>query len=86
MISSSPPFNAACVQFEPDSGVAFAALRSEPWRPTGGNLVHISDLHRPSKWRASLTQAGALPFSQPPTPKGRAPAGNSTIMRLLPFQ
>jgi hypothetical protein len=31
----------------PDSTTADAARRSEPWRPTGGNLVRICDIRRP---------------------------------------
>jgi hypothetical protein len=49
MISSSPPPLAMRLVSNrgPDSGTAFAALRSEPSRPTGGNLVLICDTPRP---------------------------------------
>jgi hypothetical protein len=70
-LASSPGLN---------SGTAFAALRSEPWRPTEGNLERICDIRRPLTWHP-LVSAGAQPVSQPPTPVGRAPAGDSTIMR-----
>ena len=64
----------------PSSGTASAAPRSEPCWPNEGNLVRICDIRRPLTWHP-LVSAGAQPVSQPPTPVGRAPAGDSTIMR-----
>jgi hypothetical protein len=43
---SSP--NADCVQSRGKTGAAFAALRSEPWRPNEGNLARSCDI--PSPW------------------------------------
>src|SRR4030088_2772630 len=55
------------------SGTAFAALRSEPWRPTGGNPERICDTRRPWTWHPTLVSAGAQPVSQPPTPGRQSP-------------
>src|SRR5712671_3829707 len=40
----------------PNSGADFAALRSAPWRPTGGNLVRFCDIRRP--WTCSPSTDG----------------------------
>jgi hypothetical protein len=47
----------------PNSGIAVAALRSAPWRPTGGNLVRICDIHRPWTWRPPQFSGSATGLS-----------------------
>ena len=59
----------------PNSGIAVAALRSEPWRPTGAiPCVFVIFIDRGHVVPPQCS-VGALPVSQPPMPVGRAPGG-----------